>query len=160
MVTKELGNVGEAYVLAKFVELNVPIYLQFGDNERADYIVLYNNIPIKIQVKTSSRYDGDKTEFDLCSSTTHRTKGKKHKYSFQEVNAFACYDIITKEIFLVENTENMTGITIRYTPPKNGQKKQIHFFEDYALSVETLQKVSKTVIDSYDKEKVQTTIGN
>lgn len=159
-MTKELGNIGEAYVLAKFVELNIPVYLQFGDNERADYIILYNNIPIKIQVKTSSRHVEDKTEFDLSSSTVHRTNGKKHKYSFQEVNAFACYDVVTKQIFLIENIENMTSVTIRYTPSKNGQKKHVNFFEDCVLSVETLQRVSKAVIDSYDKEKVQTTIGN
>lgn len=72
MNTKKLGNIGEAKVLASCVELGIPIYLQFGDNEPADYIIIVNNNCLKIQVKTSSTYDGEKVLFDLVSSTTHR----------------------------------------------------------------------------------------
>ena len=34
MTTKQLGNIGEAKALAKFVELQIPVYIPFGDNER------------------------------------------------------------------------------------------------------------------------------
>lgn len=154
MNTKNIGNIGEAGVLYKFVELNIPIYIQFGDNEPADYIILVDNKPIKIQVKTSSAYDCHITTFDLVSSTTHRIHGKKHKYSTEEVDAFVCYDLITKECFLVKNHGNMTGFTVRYNKPKNLQYKNINFCKDFILSVETLHELSI----SLDKDKVQTTI--
>lgn len=53
MTTKQLGNIGEAKVLAKFVELKVPIYIPFGDNKKADLIAEFNGKLNKIQVKTS-----------------------------------------------------------------------------------------------------------
>ena len=34
MNTKFIGNVGEAKTLSKFVELGIPVYIPFGDNEK------------------------------------------------------------------------------------------------------------------------------
>ena len=155
MDTKRIGNIGEACVLAKLVEMEIPVYIQFGDNEPADYIIIVDDVPLKVQVKTSTRYDGEKTKFDLVSSTIHRKNGEKHKYSTQEVDIFMCYDVSTKEIFLVKNTGSMTEITIRYSLPKNGQKKGINLSNDFSLCVETLHEISQR-----EKEKVQTTTGN
>ena len=42
MDTKGVGNIGEAKVLCKFVELGIPVYLPFGDNERSDLIAEFN----------------------------------------------------------------------------------------------------------------------
>ena len=153
MNSKRIGNIGEAYALAKLVELGIPVYQQFGDNEPADYIIIVNNNLLKIQVKTSTTYDGERTRFDLTSSTMHRKNGDRHKYSVGEVDAFICYDISTKEIFLIKNNGDMTTVVIRYSLPKNNQKEDINFHTDYALCVETLHEISLR-----DKEKVQTTI--
>ena len=56
MTTKQLGNIGEAKVLAKFVELQVPVYIPFGDNEKADLVAEFNGKLNKIQVKTSEEW--------------------------------------------------------------------------------------------------------
>lgn len=158
MDTKRLGNIGEAKVLSSLVELGIPVYLQFGDNEPADYIIIVDNDCLKVQVKTSSTHNGEITEFDLTSSTVHRKNGVKHKYSLKEVDIFLCYDEKTKRIFVVKNRGNMSGITIRYTPSKNNQSTNVNMYSNFLLSVETLQEVSKAI--SQDKEKVQTTTGN
>ena len=154
MDTKRLGNIGEAYSLARLVEMGIPVYQQFGDNEPADYIILVNNIPLKVQVKSSDTYNGEKTIFDLTSSTVHRKNGAKHKYSTEEVDLFLCYDIQTKELFVVQNQGNMSSIVIRYIKPKNNQTKGINFYTDYILCVETLHEIPL----NKDKEKVQTTM--
>ena len=158
MNTKKLGNIGEAKVLSSLVELGISVYLQFGDNEPADYIIIIDNNCLKIQVKTSSTYDGEKTLFDLTSSTVHRKNGVKHKYSLEEVDIFLCYDEKTKQIFVVKNTGSITAICIRYTCSKTNQRANMNMYSDFLLSVETLQEISKAI--SQDKEKVQTTIGN
>lgn len=72
MNTKQIGNIGEAKVLSKFVELGLPVYVPFGDNERADLIVEFNGKLNKIQVKTSINAKDGVMIFDLISSTTHR----------------------------------------------------------------------------------------
>lgn len=142
MNSKRIGNVGEAYALAKLVEMGIPVYQQFGDNEPADYIILIDNKPLKVQVKSSDTYDGDKVIFDLTSSTLHRKNGDKHKYSTNEVDLFICYDIQTRELFLVRNSGDMSGITIRYTEPKNNQQQGINYSTNFSLCVETLHEIS------------------
>lgn len=118
-----MGNIGEAKFLCKCVELGIPIYTSFGDNERSDFIIDYNNQLLRIQVKTSGRSVNEGSViFDLVSSTTHRTNGSKHRYTIEEVDYFACYNLITDELYLIKNIGDMTGITVRWIPPKNGQK--------------------------------------
>lgn len=142
MNSKRIGNVGEAYALARLVEMGIPVYQQFGDNEPADYIILIDNKALKVQVKSSDTYDGNKVVFDLTSSTAHRANGDKHKYTIEEVDIFICYDIQTKDLFLVRNDGNMSTITIRYTEPKNNQQQGINYSTNFSLCVETLHEIS------------------
>ena len=79
MTTKQLGNIGEAKALAKFVELQIPVYIPFGDNEKSDLIADFNGKLNKIQVKTSEEWiDSEKfviSLVSLVSSTMHRNSG-------------------------------------------------------------------------------------
>lgn len=151
MNSKGTGNVGEAKVLSTLVEMGVPVYMQFGDNESADYIIVVHNIPYKVQVKTSSSGDDDKVKFYLCSSTIHRKNGVKHPYTIEEVDMFMCYDCRSAKIFLIQNLGDMTGLTIRYTKPKSNQSIGIRFANDYALSIKTLQEVSQAILLEREK---------
>lgn len=123
MNTKAMGNIGEAKFLCKCVELGIPIYSSFGDNERSDFIIDYDNKLLRIQVKTSGRSPSEGSIiFDLVSSTVHRKNGVKHKYTIDEVDYFTCYNLLKDEIYLIKNNGNMGTITIRWLPPKNNQK--------------------------------------
>ena len=97
--------------------------------------------------------------FDLTSSTVHRSQGIKHKYTTEEIDYFACYNIERDKIFLVPIDEPRTTITIRYEKPKNSQVKGLHFEDDYLidniLCVETLHGTPK---GNYGEDKVRTTI--
>ena len=148
MNSKNIGNIGEVKVLAKFVELGIPVYLPFGDNEKADLIADFNGKLNKIQVKTSIKAQDGKMIFDLTSSTIHRKNGVKHIYTSDEIDYFACYNIDRDKIFLIDiNEAPNTTITIRYEKPKNNQIQGIKFEEDYlfenVLCVETLHETSK-----------------
>ena len=124
MDTKGVGNIGEAKVLCKFVELGIPVYLPFGDNERSDLIAEFNGKLNKIQVKTSVKAENGKMLFDLTSSTQHRSGRVKHKYTNEEIDYFACYNIERDKIFLVPVGESRATITIRFEPSKNGTQAQ------------------------------------
>lgn len=159
MDTKGIGNIGEAKVLCKFVELGVPVYLPFGDNERSDLIAEFNGKLNRIQVKTSVKAEDGKMIFDLTSSTVHRSNGVKHKYTIDEVDYFACYNIARDKIFLIPVSEPRTTITIRYEKSKNGQTAGVHYEDEYLidniLCVETLHGTPK---EFQGEDKVQTTI--
>lgn len=148
MNSKNIGNIGEAKVLAKFIELGVPVYLSFGDNEKADLIAEFNGKLNKIQVKTSIKAEDGKMIFDLTSSTMHRKNGVKHIYTPNEIDYFACYNINRDKIFLINiNKAPNTAITIRYEKPKNNQTQGIKLEENYLidniLCVETLHEAPK-----------------
>ena len=150
MNSKKIGNIGEAKVLSKFVELGIPVYLPFGDNEKADLIAEFNGKLNRIQVKTSIKAEDGKMIFDLTSSTIHRKNGNKHIYTEKEIEYFACYNIERDKIFLINiNDAPNTTITIRYEKPKNNQIQGIKFEEDYLidniLCVETLHETPKEI---------------
>lgn len=52
--------------------MQIPVYIPFGDNERADLIAEFNGKLQKIQVKTSEKCEDGKVTFSLVSSTVHR----------------------------------------------------------------------------------------
>lgn len=147
MNTKRIGNIGEAKVLCKFVELGIPVYIPFGDNEKADLIADFNGKLNKIQIKTSIMAEEGSMVFDLTSSTIHRKNGVKHKYTPSEIDYFACYNISRDKIFLIPISYQGNTIKIRFQLAKNNQNKNIHweseFLIDNILCVETLHGTSK-----------------
>ena len=158
MLTKRLGNIGEAKTLAKFVELQIPVYQPFGDTETADMVVEFKGKLQKIQVKTSEKYENGKMIFSLISSTCHRKNGVKHKYSESEVDYFALYNLEADKLLLIPFKEvkdrQQLSIPFPYRSSHN-QNKTLNW-EDYTfekiICVETLHTASKK-----DEEKAQTT---
>ena len=101
MTTKQIGNIGEAKVLSEFVRLGIPVYLPFGDNEKADLIAEFNGKLNKIQVKSSQKIIEDKVRFSLVSSTIHRQNGVKHIYTENEIDYFALYNLERDKVYLI-----------------------------------------------------------
>lgn len=157
---KILGNIGEAKVIAKFIELGFSTYMQFGDNEKADIIVVYNGFPLKLQVKSTNSGNAFKVDFNLMSKAciTHL----KHVYSEKEVDGFALYDCINDKVFLLENTGNLKSAVFRYKTTKNHQNIKVKYAKDYFLCVETLHALAKSSLKKtfrrYAKDKVRTTM--
>lgn len=134
MNSKFVGNVGEAKVLAKFVEYGIPVYLLFGDNERADLIAEFNGKLNKIQVKTSLKAENGVMVFNCCSSTTHRKNGKKYSYDKTQIDYFAFYNIQRDKIFLLPVEDcPVTSVAIRYEKPHSEQIIGIRMETDYLL---------------------------
>lgn len=134
MNSKRIGNIGEAKVLAKFVEMGIPIYIPFGDDEKADLVAEFNGKLNKIQVKTSIKSKNGCSIFDLTSSTAHRTNGGRRKYSNSEIDYFALYSLDRDKIYLMKAPDNpMTAITIRFEDIKSGKKIGVNYESDFLI---------------------------
>lgn len=133
MTTKQIGNIGEAATINKFVQLGIPVYIPFGDNEKADIVADFNGKLNKIQIKASNKVDEDKgiVKFDLTSSTKRHTGYNKHKYTNDEIDYFICYSIPRDTIYIVP-VEGQTEITIRYK--MDGGRSQSNNESDFLLS--------------------------
>lgn len=136
MTTKQIGNIGEIKTIAKFVELGIPVYLPFGDNEKADIVADFGGKLNRIQVKTSCKAEDGKMVFSLVSSTVHRQNGVKHIYTDDEIDYFALYNIERDVVLLISVNEPdlpKNSMTIRYTQPKGTNQYKLFMEEDYLL---------------------------
>lgn len=111
--TKAIGNIGEAKVLAKFVELGIPVYMPFGDNERADLLVEFANKIYKVQIKTASGSNNGAIRFDLTTNTQQSGETHKHVYTNDEIDLFACYSIERDKVYIIP-ANGQHNITIRF----------------------------------------------
>lgn len=124
METKRLGNIGEAKTLAKFVELGIPVYMPFGENESADLIVDFNGKLNRIQCKTSSEVKNNIIHWKICSTTgLGPLKWRTHKYSQEEVDYFSLYCKEIDLLLLVDihkiNSKTAVSFTYPYRELKN-----------------------------------------
>ena len=134
MNSKRIGNIGEAKVIAKFVEMGIPIYIPFGDDEKADLIAEFDGKLNKIQVKTSIKSKNGCSIFDLTSSTAHRTNGERRKYLNSEIDYFALYSLDRDKIYLMKVPDNpMSAITIRFKDTKSGMKSRVNYESDFLI---------------------------
>lgn len=138
--TKQIGNLGEAAALHKLVQLGIPTYVQFGDNEAADYLIILDNKVFKLQIKASSIVKEGKIVFSTNHSTLHRKNGKRKCYSVDEVDAFICYNVLNEELYIIKNTGNYLTITFRLEAPKNNQNKNINLASNYLLTLDNLKR--------------------
>ncbi len=148
MNSKRVGNIGEACILAEFVNMQIPVYLPFGDLERADLIADFNGKLNKIQIKTCEKFEDGQFEVSLKSSTIRHGKDYYHTYDESEIDYFAVYNIPTKIALLLPISEfsgrTSVKINVPYKESRN-QYKNVNW-EDYTfnkiISVETLHEES------------------
>ena len=136
--SKIKGNIGEAKFLFECAKFMIPVYLQFGDNESADYIILIDNKPLKVQVKSSTQFSGHVIIFSLKRSTKHKGVNYNSIYSKKEVDLFACYDIINDIMFVCQN-ECHPNISFNYNEEKN--YKTSNKASEYIFSVDNIKKL-------------------
>lgn len=134
MNTKKVGNIGEAKILAKFVEMGIPVYLPFGDNEKADLIAEFHGKLNKIQIKASSIDSDGVMKFSVCSRAS-KSQSMAHTYTENEVDYFAFYNIPRNEYLLIafKDCQAKDTIAFRYEKPKNNQSKGINMNYDFTF---------------------------
>ena len=131
--TSNIGNIGQAAVINKFVELGINIYLPFGDGYVVDLIAEWNNKLHKIQVKTTEcSKDGNMTWRLGKQEGFH---GTKVKYTSEEVDYFALYCIETKTLCLVpfKDCEDQLTICIKSDNFNGIKYKTMHFESDFSF---------------------------
>ena len=137
MNSKNKGNLGEVKTLSKFIELNIPVYLPFGDNERADLIAEFDGKLNKIQVKSASMRPNGTCAFPFYSfSNAKGNNGKGYKKLFygNEIDYFVLYNLTLDKIMIYKNNNlNQSGITIRYIKTRNNQSIGVVYFDEYSF---------------------------
>ena len=130
MTTKEQGICGEAKVLAKFIELGIPVSIPFGDNCSYDLVAEFNGKLQKTQVKSSSQTDSNCTKFRMRKVRINRNKNVIKHYTTDEVDYYALYSTVRDKVYLVKSDEHTDSLNVRFGSTKNAQSKNVTFEDD------------------------------
>ena len=128
--TTNLGNIGQAYVIAKFVELGIPVYTPVGEGYPTDLIADFKGKLNKIQIKTTENLHDNYMVWKITHQQGYH--GKRTKYTNQEVDYFDLYCIETKGLYLVPYEKATTNdLIIRLDSYKGTRIKTMKFESDY-----------------------------
>ena len=142
MNTKQIGNLVELQCATILYELGCSVSIPFGNSNKYDLIIDWNDKLYKIQCKHSKEFLTDKGSPDYisfsCQWQSHNmTNGySKQKYLANEIDYFATY--YNGKCYLIPQNECSTQKILRINPPKNNQTKGVSFLKDYEAS-EVLQ---------------------
>lgn len=122
--TTQKGKIGEAKVLLKATKKGIIVSEPYPEAVPYDLVFDTGDSLDKVQVKYVES-DGEVVKLEL------RSHACGHERSYEGlVDYVICYDAAKDNCFKIDKLENTT-FNIRYTTPKNNQKKGINWFEDY-----------------------------
>ena len=126
--TKTVGDISEAKVLAKFIELGWAVMIPFGENQRYDLVLDRGKGLERVQVKTA-HYKSGAIRFKSCSQRTRTCI--KDKYNGQ-ADLFGIYCLELDKVYLmnIDETDHQE-LTLRLERPKNNQSKYIRWATNY-----------------------------
>ena len=134
MNTKRYGNIGEAKTLSKFVELGIPVYVPFGDNEKTDLVIGIGNKLIKLQIKTCIAHTNGCSNFNVAAINYIKGKTNRHKYTKEEIDYFVLYDLEFDKLYMLEVPAiPINTISLRHFKSKNPYVTNIKYASDYEI---------------------------
>lgn len=134
MNTKQLGNLTELQCITRLYELGCAVNIPYGNSEKYDIIIDYNNTLYKVQIKHGNIHLDENQEVDYvtigCRWQGHNTQGyKQFQYTEKDTDFFATF--YENECYLIPQKECSNTKTLRIKPPKNNQQKGVSFLADY-----------------------------
>ena len=131
---KQKGDLAELKVACDLRERGWGIAVPWGEDNDFDLIAYRDNRLERVQVKYT-RSDGE-TVIAKCQShslTNGRIRQTKH-YTARTVDWIAVFDATSEACYYVPASELGEGrsyLSLRLTPPRNGQRLGIRHAEDY-----------------------------
>ena len=156
MTNRQIGDIGEACVIAKFVQLNIPVFIPFNDPGDIDIIAYFNNKLNRIQIKTSALKRKNHYTTKLTSTRNNIRNSQKHKYTKDEIDYFAIYNLTRQKVLLipVEATENKTEISIHISLTQAEKEKyskigKVWLEEDWLIEKILNKPIQEDLCDRY-----------
>jgi hypothetical protein len=132
--TKAKGDLAELAVARDLVHQGYRIAFPYGEDCDFDLIVLREERPERVQVKYTES-DGEVMRVECRSHSLTNGKVKKTKrYTAAMIDWMAVYDRTSDRCYYLPASMLAGGrasLSLRLTPPKNGQRARIRFAENY-----------------------------
>ena len=129
---KQKGMLTEIECMTAFTKAGLTFSIPYGDHARYDFVLDINDILYKIQCKTSSKKEDGVYAFSCRSTAANKSRAAHRSYTSKEVDFFST--IIDGKCYLVPFSETgCNSKTMRFVPPKNGQKDGVVYADRYEL---------------------------
>lgn len=131
---KTKGDVTEAYLTARLLELGYTVLKPVGDNARYDLVIERAGCFHRVQCKTATWGDDQHASlvFAACSTNWHLRDGKRGYHG--DADLFGVYFPPLRTAYLVPVAEcGHTEIRLRITPARNGQVRGVRFAANYEI---------------------------
>lgn len=138
---KQLGELSQAYIIARLLEVGYAVLAPYGDSSRYDLVIEDAEGQFwRVQCKTAWIEGGDNgyIKFATTSLRSCSTNGKI-KYSragyVGQVEYFAIHSHELHKTYLIPagHIGNATRMSLRLAPAKNNQEKGVRWAREYEL---------------------------
>ena len=133
--TNAIGDISEAAIISRFLQLGYVVLTVYGGNERYDLVIEDSDEKLwRIQCKTARIQDnGTVVAFDTASHNV-ALKNSHWKHYREECDYFAAYCAELNKVYLVlVDQVGTTRVNLRLVPAKNNQEKKVRWAKDYEL---------------------------
>lgn len=107
-------------------QLGYPVSKPFGDRCKYDFIIDIDGELQRIQVKGTSRMEGERDAYRCCIASG---SSKKEKYLKKDVDFIAVY-VIPLDVWYMIPVDEIKGITINLYPHRDSRE---NMFEKYKM---------------------------
>jgi hypothetical protein len=134
--TKTRGDIAEAYITARLLELGKSVLKPVGDNARYDLVIHEpaDGSFVRVQCKTAylDPRAHDVLKFPTCSSACHTNAGKRDYRG--HADCFGVWFPRDRSVFLVPVDHVGTSeASLRLAATRNGQAKGVRYAESYLI---------------------------
>ena len=132
---KDIGDRSALAIAIALQDIGHAVYLPFGENTRADFVIDDGTRLSRVQCKTGRLRNGV-VQFKTCSSYAHHTNPASVARDYLgQVDHFAVYCPETSGVYLIpiEDIPLKWSGCLRVTEARNGQKRRIRYARDYEI---------------------------
>ena len=133
--TNGIGNISEAAIITRFLQLGYTVLTPNGRKQRYDLIIEdAEGMVWRVQCKTARIEDnGTVIAFDTANHNM-ALKDRRMRHYRGQCDYFAVYCEKLNKIYLLPVDQvGTTRANLRLLPPKNNQKKNVRWAKDYEL---------------------------
>ncbi len=133
--TNAIGDISEATIIARFLQLGYIVLTPYGGNQRYDLIVEDGEGTFwRVQCKTARiRYNGNVVTF-ATANHNYALKNKRWRHYRGECDYFAVYCEKLNKVYLIKVDQvGISSAILRLLPPKNNSDKDVLWAKDYEL---------------------------
>ena len=133
--TNSIGDITEAAIIARFLQLGYVVLTVYGGNQRYDLVIEDANGQFwRVQCKTA-KIEANGTVIEFTTATHNvATKNKQWRNYRGQCDYFAVYcEELDKVYLLPVDQVGVTEAHLRLTSAKNNQEKKVRWAQDYEL---------------------------